>query len=54
MSITMAQIENLFNYLHMGDNNKFFENVADDVPTTNLNIQLLVRSILIPYQAMMC
>lgn len=34
MSITIAQIENLFNYLHMGDNYKFFENVADDVTWT--------------------
>jgi uncharacterized protein len=34
MSISVKQVENIFNYLKNGENNKFFEYVADDVVWT--------------------
>jgi ketosteroid isomerase-like protein len=34
MPVTTNQVENLFNYLNNGENDKFFEHVADDVQWT--------------------
>lgn len=34
MPVTVNQVETIFSYLNMGENDKFFEHVADDVHWT--------------------